>query len=72
MPSLSDKYCGIEEQDKFRKKFYIYIYVCVCVCVCVFKDYIVHRRNSLHGRKTGKISNLTVLPKTLQSVNASE
>ena len=46
--------------------------VCVCVCVYVFKDYIVHRRNSLHGRKTGKISNLTVLPKTLQSVNASE
>ena len=70
MPSLSDKYCGTEQQDKFRKK--LYIYVCVCVCVCVFKDYIVHRRNSLHGRKTGKISNFTVLPKTLQSVNASE
>ena len=70
MPSLSDKYCGIEQQDKFRKKFYIYI--CVCVCVCVFNDYIVHRRNSLHGRKTGKISNFTVLSKTLQSVNASE
>ena len=70
MPSLSDKYCGIEQQDKFRKKFYIYM--CVCVCVCVFNDYIVHRRNSLHGRKTGKISNFTVLSKTLQSVNDSE
>ena len=43
---------------------HIYIYI--------LKDYIIHRENNLHGRKTGKSSNFTVLSKTLQSVNASE
>ena len=43
---------------------YIYIYI--------LKDYIIHRENNLHGRKTGKSSNFTVLSKTLQSVNACE
>ena len=84
MPSLSDTYCGIEQQDKFRKKLYIYIYIYMYVCmymythththtyIYILKDYIIHRENNLHGRKTGKSSNFTVLSKTLQSVNASE
>lgn len=72
MPSLSDTYCGIEQQDKFRKKLHIYIYICIHEHIYIFKDYIIHRGNNLHGRKTGKSSNFTVLSKTLQSVNASE
>ena len=37
MLSLSDKYCDIEQKDKFRKK----LYLCVCVYMYIYKDYIV-------------------------------